>query len=605
MSVEHSDHEDFVATLESFKELKSGISGSRIRKLTDYAIEHVKDVENLLTYVIEYSRGCPSTHKLGSLYIIDSIVRAFLNKAETAKLELNEEENHYSKGVKLLNGNIQALLVDGIEKSDESQREKIMELINIWDKNGVFEKTPLNAARSKLIELVNTHSNAASSSSSSVRDGKDSRSKANQILQDIPRYENLPVVKVPADLLSDDLRLQEQALKKLLCTLQRQFSAQQKQERSGSVQSSKMISSTNRSTRTQYIGRESRNDRSRSPPRNKHERVRAQANSASSIHVARQPSNVNANASQGNNHHLYPDEKNVPSNPHFRPKPVSFDPSLPRDHVKVFSRTLFVGGVPQNFKEHDIARMLRQFGEVQSVILNNARKHAFVKVYSRAEAERIMSHFNGSGNGGGNGGNGSGGGGATHGLRIRWAVGFGPRDCCDYQYGFSIIPLARLTEIDHKWSQSAEWGGTGGQSIVGNMVYEEPDIIVGEGVSSKAISQKMPTDKGVLGPKSGRVGAAAAAAAAGPPSVTYQNISPPPPPPTQALPQPQPQPQPQYFNHQMYPPSQVMYGQGQMIQQMPAQQPHPSQQKSQHHPGSFDPTAQLNTLMSMLNQQQK
>lgn len=593
MPVENSDHEDFVATLESFKELKSGVSGSRIRKLTDYAISHVNDVETLLSYVMQYSKECPSSHKLGSLYIIDSIVRALMSKYETARLEVKAEDNQYWKGITMLNKNILSLLSDGIEKSDEAQREKIKELINIWDKNAVFDKTPLNAARSKLIELVKTHSAGAnnyssnpSSTSSSVTDSKVSNSKTDEILQNIPKYKNLPIVTIPSDLLSDDPSVQESCLKQLLGSLQRQLAKQRKLVPIAQDSSSKNNASqpAKNSRTTQYVGRESRSDRSRSPPRNKQERSRQQA--GSNAHTNRQQ----ANAVQANNHHLYPDEVNVPSNPHFRPKPVSFDPTLPRDHVKVYSRTLFVGGVPQNFKEHDIARMLRQFGEVQSVILNNARKHAFVKVYSRAEAERIMAHFTGGGN-------------PTHGLRIRWAVGFGPRDCCDYQYGYSIIPLARLTEIDHKWSQSAEWGGTGGQPIQSGMAFEEPDIILGEGVSSKAISQKMPTDKGTLGPKSGKMSSTSTA------STQYSNISPPPPPPPPSqLPQQQSQnqvqsiSQPQYYNQQMYPPAQMMYGQGQMMG--PVQQTSPPPQKEQP-VQNFDPTAQLHTLMSMLNQQPK
>ncbi|QEU60204.1 Nrd1 [Kluyveromyces lactis] len=615
--IQSDEHEDFVATLESFKELKSGISGSRIRKLTDYVVNHGRNIEALLSFVIQYSKECPPTHKLGSLYIVDSIVRALMSKSETVKQE-GEEENYFLKGVELLNDNIQPLLIDGIERSDLAHLEKIQELINIWDKNNVFNNKPLNAARGRLSELVNSNMIPPSSSSNSSlnprpapsNDNKSSSgSKIDQVLNAIPKFENLPVIQVPSGLFSEDISVQDSCLKDLLRKLQVELTKNQKliqvnkQAPLSIDNSTSSTSSSSRSTRsTQYVGRDSRNDRSRSPPRNKNDRSRAQA--TSSLHSSRQQQQQqqqqSINGQQGNNHHLYPDEQNVPSNPHFRPKPVSFDPTVPRDHVKVYSRTLFVGGVPQNFKEHDIARMLRQFGEVQSVILNNARKHAFVKVYSRAEAERIMAHFTGGGN-------------PTHGLRIRWAVGFGPRDCCDYQYGYSIIPLARLTEIDFKWSQSAEWGGTGGQPIQTNMVYEEPDIIVGEGVSSKAISQKMPTDKGVLGPKSGKVGQAAAVSQT---PIPYGNISPPPPPPpvqTSQIPN-VPQMQQQYYNQPLYqqPPSMV-YGQNQLLgsvssaqqQQQSHQSTQPPGQKSPQPPQNFDPTAQLNTLMNILNQTPK
>lgn len=52
---------------------------------------------------------------------------------------------------------------------------------------------------------------------------------------------------------------------------------------------------------------------------------------------------------------------------------------------------------------------------------------------------------------------------------------------------------------------TAENGGTGGKSIESGMVVEEPDIEIGQGVSSKAISRRMGTDQGGKnGPKSGR-----------------------------------------------------------------------------------------------------
>lgn len=69
--------------------------------------------------------------------------------------------------------------------------------------------------------------------------------------------------------------------------------------------------------------------------------------------------------------------------------------------------------------------------------------------------------------------------------QTRWGVGFGPRDCSDYQTGISVIPIGRLTDADRKWLLSAEFGGTGGKPIEGQMVVEEPDIEIGAGVSSK------------------------------------------------------------------------------------------------------------------------
>lgn len=70
-------------------------------------------------------------------------------------------------------------------------------------------------------------------------------------------------------------------------------------------------------------------------------------------------------------------------------------------------------------------------------------------------------------------------------FQTRWGVGFGPRDCSDYQTGVSVIPIERLTDADRKWLATAEYGGTGGKPLEGGLVVEEPDIEIGAGVSSK------------------------------------------------------------------------------------------------------------------------
>lgn len=170
---------------------------------------------------------------------------------------------------------------------------------------------------------------------------------------------------------------------------------------------------------------------------------------------------------------------------------IQHDHSLPHGTIKVFSRTLFVGGVAES--EAELREIFGRFGEVQTCITNKDKRHAFVKMYTRDDAvkakngmeSRTRNH-------------------EAH-LRTRWGVGFGPRDCSDYQQGVSVIPIARLTEADRKWLLTAPYGGTGGQPIDAGLVVEEPDIEIGAGVSSKAISKRVPTDGGGFnGPRSTR-----------------------------------------------------------------------------------------------------
>ncbi|KAI0518418.1 hypothetical protein F5B22DRAFT_644724 [Xylaria bambusicola] len=169
------------------------------------------------------------------------------------------------------------------------------------------------------------------------------------------------------------------------------------------------------------------------------------------------------------------------------PKWVDFDRDLPQGHIKVLSRTLFVGGV--TCSEAELRSVFGRHGHVQTCIVNKDKRHAFVKMVTRRDAVRAKDAME------------------TGNFRTRWGVGFGPRDCSDYQTGISVIPISKLTEADRKWMLTAEYGGSGGRPIETGLVVEEPDIEIGAGVSSKAISRRMQTDKGGRhGPKSSRGG---------------------------------------------------------------------------------------------------
>ncbi|KAJ6439530.1 ENTH/VHS family protein [Purpureocillium lavendulum] len=173
---------------------------------------------------------------------------------------------------------------------------------------------------------------------------------------------------------------------------------------------------------------------------------------------------------------------------------IEFDRSLPPNHIKVYSRTLFVGGV--TCSEAELRNIFSRFGTVQTCIVNRDKRHAFVKMLTRKDAVTAKESTE-----------------DTRNIEVplrdfiqtRWGVGFGPRDCSDYSTGISIIPIHKLTEADRKWMLTAPYGGSGGRAIESGMCVEEPDIEIGAGVSSKAISRRMQTDKGGSnGPKSTR-----------------------------------------------------------------------------------------------------
>ncbi|KKA31172.1 hypothetical protein TD95_002277 [Thielaviopsis punctulata] len=174
----------------------------------------------------------------------------------------------------------------------------------------------------------------------------------------------------------------------------------------------------------------------------------------------------------------------------IRERWVQWDKTLPKDHIRVYSRTLFIGGV--NYSESELHNIFSNFGEVQSCIVNKDKRHAFVKMLYRDMAARAMDEMKTPEY-------------QHYGLRTRWGVGFGPRDCSDYNTGISIIPISALTDADVKWMHTAKFGGCGDLQIATGMCVEEPDIEIGAGVSSKAISRRIQTDRGgSYGPRSTR-----------------------------------------------------------------------------------------------------
>jgi protein NRD1 len=176
-----------------------------------------------------------------------------------------------------------------------------------------------------------------------------------------------------------------------------------------------------------------------------------------------------------------PPRNKDPNLPPPGPKYIEWDYSIGQGMMKVLSRTLFVGGVTSS--ESHLRSLFGQFGVVQTCIVNVDKRHAFIKMVSRKDATQARDGMESYRTG-------------EMQLRTRWGVGFGPRDCSDYQTGVSVIPIDRLTEADRKWMVTAEYGGTGGREIESGMVVEEPDIEIGAGVSSKAISRRIATDTG-------------------------------------------------------------------------------------------------------------
>ncbi|RCK65236.1 Protein NRD1 [Candida viswanathii] len=538
-----------------------GVSGSRIKKLTDIAVKEISPETESKLMGILYSqcKANPSTNKLSTLYIVDSIVRKFIEEANKKGEALvpDAPEGTYASAVFKTNELIESIVDDAMEfLINPSVNNKIEKLIEIWAKLETFSPdiirnlkkkyfsstTPPGSPPRTSIEPVKPNDAEHAQESNSILLALASLTKgegANESERNSqPSTTNLNDGSSTSDILSQlsstlaangssnntsisqppqaatvpppqqqqqyppyqqpGLNNDQQVLFNMLQQMLNNNAAEQPPVPQGPAGYD-----GGRRPRDNDYGSYGRRNRSRSPGRGGNKYVRSPPNASVQ---ALQQNMQNLRQHQHGNHHkqgghggnpafVLPNamggEVNEPGNPHYRPRNVGFDATIPQATVKVLSRTLFIGGVPRNMDERALAQVLRPFGEIQSVILNSEKKHAFVKVYSRREAEQVITSFNKDG---------------ALPLRTRWGVGFGPRDCCNYQHGISIIPIQRLTDADRNWIVNAQWGGTGGQPILSGMVVDEPDIEIGSGLSSKAMSRKMPTNSARNGPRSNRPG---------------------------------------------------------------------------------------------------
>ncbi|KAJ4261458.1 hypothetical protein NW762_006883 [Fusarium torreyae] len=622
---------DLEAGLQAMLNLKPpGVSGSRITSLTSLCVSNIQSESVLIQKIYTHFKKAPGTHKLGVLYVVDSVTRKWLEQAKTQAQAINSSapDGTYAAGVNRVTELMPVLMNDILQTAPEEQKEKIKKLLDIWEKGQTFPTPMLESFREKLSappqnesttppgspppNLMASYRGSAAATptpSASSAPPAPNGSSILEALANIARQNtsappanpplpapaasyNMPASGPPQPVSSamppvsyppasqpvnvpslpfglpqmagqngyagtplnnpsnppnpingavpgasmpgaaapgfglDPNTQQQIMLIKALADQGIPFdkipsliqsmtggagagatpSAQQApfpqsshvpgQQAwgglSGKPDESRMPGYGHTRSPPRYHGR----SRSRSPdrgwgargsPRNGRDRLDYGRDSPNrGRHDDRRGGDYRQRSPHGHRgrsatplHEQGPDEKWV-----------EYDSSLPSGHIKVYSRTLFVGGV--TCSESELRGIFGRFGTVQTCIVNKDKRHAFVKMLTRQDAVSAKQGTEDSRN-------------LEVPLRTRWGVGFGPRDCSDYSTGVSIIPIHKLTEADRKWMLTAPFGGSGGRPIETGLSVEEPDIEIGAGVSSKAISRRMQTDKGGSnGPKSTR-----------------------------------------------------------------------------------------------------
>ncbi|KAG0648129.1 Rpb7-binding seb1 [Hyphodiscus hymeniophilus] len=623
---------DLEAGLQGMLSLKPpGVSGSRIASITALCTSNIQSESVLIQKLYTHFKKTPATHKLGVLYVVDSVTRKWTEQAKLAGQAISSaaEDGTFAAGVHRVKELLPVLMNDIIASAPDDQKEKIRKLVDIWEKGATFPLQMLTPFKEKLSASSQIHSttppgsppsdirrtlglqqsnaapaatapdtssilaalasmarqNISAAPSASNTLGQDSSFKVsngqtnaalqstglhqqqtlqfphipqpvnvpasaatfapqtqapNHTAQSYPSNTNvfasLPPVPPPA-VLDPTFQAQLMVIKMLkeqgitddnipavLAAMNSQGYGQmgvggfspapvsqypvQNQNQTSQNGQNGWVKQEDESRDRDRKGPENfrspdrfrRRSRSRSPPRGWTARDSPpRRHDGPNYEYDRDSPGRNRG---GDDHRGRGNEYRQRSPPRRGRSPtpprsfgggekwIGHEQSLGKNNIKVLSRTLFVGGV--TCSEQELRTTFERFGKVQTCIVNKDKRHAFVKMISRNDAVSAKEAMEKNRT-------------PDSSLRTRWGVGFGPRDCSDYQTGVSIIPISKLTDADRKWMLTAEFGGSGGKPIEAGMVVEEPDIEIGQGVSSKAISRRMQTDKGGNnGPKSSR-----------------------------------------------------------------------------------------------------
>lgn len=113
-----------------------GVSGSKVQRLTQIAVQNVKDSGKMAMLLYKHFKKTPGTHKLGVLYVLDSVARAY---QDLSRGDSNApEDGTFAGGLQQLTQLLESLMNDMMLYAPVEHREKVLKLVNIWEKAATF-----------------------------------------------------------------------------------------------------------------------------------------------------------------------------------------------------------------------------------------------------------------------------------------------------------------------------------------------------------------------------------------------------------------------------------------------------------------------------------
>ncbi|KAK5071910.1 hypothetical protein LTS08_000994 [Lithohypha guttulata] len=141
------------AVLQSMLHLKPpGVSGSKINALTTLCTANIQSESVLVGKIYTHFKKAPGTHKLGVLYVVDSVTRQWVDQARKSGQQVGPSatDGTFAAGVHRVTELLPSLMTDIIGAAPEDQKPKIRKLVEIWERSSTFPSATLSGIKSQL-----------------------------------------------------------------------------------------------------------------------------------------------------------------------------------------------------------------------------------------------------------------------------------------------------------------------------------------------------------------------------------------------------------------------------------------------------------------------
>ncbi|KAI9245977.1 hypothetical protein BY458DRAFT_484786 [Sporodiniella umbellata] len=466
------DRIQFDKELKSILESKLPVSASKITSLQSLATLHPKHHNYITQSIARFIETAPPDYRLAGLYVIDAISRVvhkqLRKRDETNEQGVFEAEGYLKRFAIVLK---EDALQGCFEPCSVKDKDKVKKTLDFWEQGNIYPKEVVQYVKGSFL-------NQSKEEKAPVVPPVDTASLL-ATLSNIGQL-NIPGLttpNVPAPAVSEDTSLPP-ALAKLLSGIVTTSSAP-----SVPAVPNPPAPFLNAPTAPRPDPRRTKDPRQKTWEAPVRKSRWAQESDpwlnrqAMTAHYPYYPPQYGYAAQPVRPSPFAPPLASDPPRPYPRPPPLPpaslpplhpqlrIDTSLAPGYIRVLTRTLFVGPIPDHYEKEDVARLFSKYGEIASVIVSKklkGRHNAFLKYTTRAATEAAK--YNGAGL-------------MVEGIpvKVNWGFGFGPKKHFDYTRGDSVIPLSELSEEEKDNLVIARIGGFQGQPVRDGVMIEEPE----------------------------------------------------------------------------------------------------------------------------------